>query len=156
MLLVALAWGWWQQAPMQAPDVTFTTIDGKRIPLRSLRGRVVLVNFWATTCALCLKEIPMLAGLHAAMRDQGLSIIGVAMPYDRPDRVLELVRRRDIPYPVALDIDGSVTAAFKDVRGTPTTFLVAPDGRLVSRRLGPLHEALLRRNVADLLRDGGA
>lgn len=154
-LLVALGTTWWlwrdPASPRWAPDVTFTTLAGEEIPLHSLRGRPVLVMFWASTCASCRKEMPHLAAMYQALGGSGFEMIGVAMSYDPPNRVLELVRKQQLPYPVALDLDGAVAAAFGNVRLTPTSFLIAQNGRIVEREAGKMDLPRLRRQVEALL-----
>jgi peroxiredoxin len=118
-------------AAREAPAVSFTTLEGERIALADLRGRVVLVNFWATSCAICVAEMPALAGLHRRLAPRGLATIAVAMPYDRPDFVLHYAQRSALPFPVALDPSGTITQAFGPVRGTPTLVVVDRGGRIV-------------------------
>ena len=105
-LVAALGWLWLPTAaPVPGPDITLRTLDGRAVSLRQLQGRPVLVTFWASTCATCLKEMPHLAELYRELSPQGLEIIGIAMYYDPPNRVLSVQRSRDIPYTVALDIE---------------------------------------------------
>ncbi|MCS3903462.1 peroxiredoxin [Methylohalomonas lacus] len=120
----------------QAPAATLKTIKGESVELDDLRGQPVLVTFWATTCPGCMKEIPHLIDLHETFHDRGLAIYGVAMDYDPPNQVIEFARVRELPYNIALDIDGAVAKAFGDVMLTPTTFLIAPDGRIVMNKIG--------------------
>lgn len=144
LLAVGLAVDWPDETgPEQAPDITLSTLTGEKVSLQQLRGRPVLVNFWATSCAQCVHELPRLAELYREAAAQGLEIIAIAMPYDRPDHVLAMSRAKQIPYPVALDINGAATRAFGDVRLTPAFFLIAPDGRIVHRATGPLDKAKL-------------
>ncbi len=135
----------------QAPAASFRIIDGRRIELAALRGRPVLVNFWATTCASCLREMPQLVRLYRDLSPHGLEIIGVAMSYDPPSYVLSMARQRPIPYPVALDPDGLLSRQFGDIELTPTTLLIAPDGRIVWRHTGLFNPHTLRQRVLDLL-----
>ena len=116
-----------------------------------MRGRPVLVNFWATTCPGCVKEIPHLAELYRALAPDGLEIIGVAMAYDPPNLVIELSKARRIPYPIALDIKGEAARAFGDVRVTPSSFLIGPDGRIMHRKIGELDMDKLRSLLEDML-----
>lgn len=142
LLLLAAASGFYfYKAPPKHPDiaqVSFTLIDGRRIEMKQLQGRPLLVTFWATTCASCIKEIPDLIKLYDKYSPHGLEIIAVAMPYDRPDHVLEMVKARKLPYPVALDIEAKIVRAFGNVRVTPNNFLIAPDGRIIKHQLGIL------------------
>ncbi|MFP5402488.1 MAG: peroxiredoxin family protein [Gammaproteobacteria bacterium] len=128
----------------KAPAATFTTLEGRPIALDSLRGKVVLVNFWATSCPGCIKEMPGMIEVYRQYRDRGFEIVAVAMQYDPPQYVTNFVQTRQLPFPVALDADGSHARAFGDVRLTPTSFLVGKDGRIVEQKLGELDFVRLR------------
>jgi len=155
-LIGSLVWLWLAPAGLQrVPDITFTTIDGQKLSTAGLRGRPVLVNFWATTCPGCVKEMPHLVELYNELNPQGFEIIGVAMAYNPPNQVIALSKARDINYPIALDIQSEVAAAFGDVRLTPTSFLVAPDGRIAHQKVGELDMDKLRTLVADMLAEAG-
>ena len=97
--------------------------------------------------------MPELARLHADYAPRGFELVAVAMPHDRPDTVLELAEASALPFPVALDIDGRVLDAFEPVPGTPTSFLLAADGRVVARHVGPHDLPALRRLLDELLDD---
>ena len=133
--------------PVAAPEVVFTTIQGERISLADLRGKVVLVDFWATSCAVCLKEMPEIAGIHRRLSARGLATIAVAMPYDRPDFVLHYAARNALPFAVALDPQGRVVQALGPVRGTPTLILIDRAGRIVRRLEGESDLAALERLI---------
>jgi len=135
-----------------APEVTFKIIDGRQINMKDLRGRPVLVTFWATTCSTCLGEMPHLISLYNELSGKGFEIIGVAMAYDPPNRVLELARVRSVPYAIALDIDSSVAHAFDGVTLTPTSVLIAPDGRIITHNVGALNMQELRAQIMDMLK----
>ncbi len=135
----------------QAPTVALKTIKGKTLSLESLRGRPVLVNFWATTCPGCVKEMPHLSELYAALAPAGLEIIGIAMAYDPPNHVLALTTARKIPYTIALDLDGSAAHAFGQVRQTPTSFLIDPDGQIVHQKVGKMDMGKLHRMIEKML-----
>jgi peroxiredoxin len=152
VLLGTLAWLWLAPAgPKVSPDITLLTIDGEELSLASLRGNPLLLTFWATTCPGCIKEMPHLIKLYDELSPQGLEIIGVAMSYDKPSHVLSMRKARNIPYPVALDIHGTAAQAFGNVRLTPTSFLIAPDGRIVSRKIGEMDMPKLRTNILAML-----
>ncbi len=144
--LGALAWLWAPESRL-APAVSLTTLDGERLTLASLRGRPVLVNFWATSCRTCVRDMPELMRLHRELGPRGLTIIAVAMPYDPPSRVLTMAQERRIPYPIALDVQGEVLRAFGDVPGTPTTYLINSEGRIIERHTGPLDFEILRARI---------
>lgn len=119
--------------PVTVPEVSFIGLKGEQTTLSSLRGKVVLVNFWATTCAICLREMPRIAETHEKYRARGFDTIAVAMSYDRPDWVFEYAERTKPPFAIALDLQGRVERAFGGVRGTPTSFLLDKKGRIVWR-----------------------
>ena len=127
------------------------TIKGEEIQLASLQGKPVLVTFWATTCPGCIKEMPHLIELYDELASQGLEIIGIAMDYDPPSQVLAMSKARNIPYPIVLDIHADAARAFGNVRLTPTSFLIAPDGRIVYQKIGTINMARLRENILGML-----
>jgi peroxiredoxin len=119
-----------------APEVTFTSLGGQKIDMRSLRGQVVLVNFWATSCGVCIREMPDLAHLQRRLGDRGFTVIAVAMRYDPPNRVVDYAERAALPFLVALDPMGKIEAAFGGVRGTPTAFIIDKRGQIAQRITG--------------------
>lgn len=140
-----------RSGPQTLPEIAYRIIDGRRLGPEALRGQVVLVNFWATRCGICLAEMPELVALYRDYRPRGLELVAVAMPYDRPDHVLNVVATRSLPFPVALDPMGEAVAAWGGVEGTPLTWLVAPDGRVIRRWLGRPDFARVRRDIERLL-----
>ena len=121
-----------------APAVTFKTLEGKPIALESLRGKIVLVNFWATSCPGCIKEMPGMVETYQQYKNKGFEIVAVAMSYDPPNYVLNFVQTRQLPFPVALDIDGAHARAFGNVQLTPTSFIIGKDGAVLEQKIGEL------------------
>jgi peroxiredoxin len=151
-LVGALAYLWLSpQGLKQAPSLSVRTLDGTQIDLATLRGKPVLVTFWATSCPGCVKEIPHLIELHNEYGPQGLQMLAVAMAYDPPNHVIAMRDARKLPYPIVLDLDGSAARAFGDVQLTPTSFLIAPDGRIVRHKIGELDMAEVRAQLHTLL-----
>lgn len=140
ILMLALAaiatWSVWPRPA--APDVTLQVIGEGRIALKALRGKPVLVTFWATTCPVCIEEMPGLIAAYQKHHARGFELVAVAMPYDPPDRVFRFMQQRGLPFKVALDIEGQVLRAFGDIPGTPTAFLIDRQGRMVEKRVGRL------------------
>ncbi|ACL73490.1 peroxiredoxin family protein [Thioalkalivibrio sulfidiphilus] len=130
-----------------APEVSFQTLDGRTLSMEGLRGQPVLLTFWATNCPSCVREIPHLAELHERYQAQGLKVIGIAMSYDRRDHVEEMVRAREIPYTIAHDTNDAAALAFGQIRLTPTSFLISPQGRIVYQKLGDIDWSLVERNL---------
>lgn len=148
----ALVWMQASQSKLQeVPDVALQIIDGRKIDLHSLGGSPVLVMFWATTCETCVRKTPELKALYQRLKPGGLELIAVAMAYDPPNRILAFSKDHDIPYPIALDIDGSVARAFNDVTLTPTTFLIGPDRKIVFSRVGNFNIDELGEEISELL-----
>ncbi len=139
--------------PRPAPDVVFKTISGEKISLNSLRGRPVLINFWASNCGYCLEEMPHLAELYRELSGKGLQIIGVAMPYDIPSHVVQRSKQLDIPYPVAIDPDDIVARAFDNVRFTPSSFLINAQGMIIDKTTGQMNLDTLRTQINQLLKE---
>lgn len=140
--------------PVMAPAIAFKFVDGRTLKLSQLQRQPVLVVFWATTCPSCVKEIPHLVELYQDLSPQGLEIIAVAMAYDPPNQVMEMRQRKQIPYPIALDIDGKVAMAFGDVQQTPTTFLINLQGQIEQQTTGRLNLAQLRTKLDSMLVTG--
>jgi peroxiredoxin len=136
-----------------APAVTFVTLKGEKLPVNDWRGKVLLVNFWATDCPVCLKEMPQLIATHKKFQAQGYDTVAVAMWYDPPIRVANYVEKNNLPFKVAFDPVGEHAKAFGDVTLTPTTFIIDKRGNIVSRIVGEpdfkkLHE-LLEKKLAE-------
>ena len=131
----------------KAPDVTFTTITGKKIALKNLRGKPVVVTFWATDCPACIKEIPHLIDLYTQYHKQGLEIIAVAMYYDPPNHVVTLTEGRQLPYHVALDLKAEHAHAFGDVQLIPSTFLISPDGLISLKKTGTFEPTEIKTRI---------
>lgn len=119
-----------------APAVRFTDLKGQEITLQSLRGKVVIVNFWATSCTTCIQEMPQMIETYNKFNSQGLEFIAVAMQYDRADYVVNYAQTRRLPFTVALDTKGNIAQAFGDVKLTPTTFVIDKKGNIIKRYVG--------------------
>jgi peroxiredoxin len=139
----------WSLQNKPAPSAVFHTITGKTITLAEEQGHPLIVTFWASDCRSCIDEMPHLIELHQQFSAQGLRIIAVAMPYDPPNHVLEMARAKQLPYDVALDMQGEVTQAFGQVSLTPTTFLISPEGRIVFEKTGLFDLADMKQRIQD-------
>ncbi len=139
------------QRPAQ-PQARFTALAGASFSIADLRGRVVLVNFWATSCATCVAEMPKMVETWRRYAPRGYEMVAVAMRYDHPNAVAEFARQRALPFRVALDTDGAVARAFGNVSVTPTTYLLDRNGRVVAKVVGepdwPEFHARIERALA--------
>ena len=138
------------QKPM-APDFSVATLDGKAVSLKSLRGKVVLVNFWATTCTTCVGEMPRMVDTYKTFSARGYEMVAIAMDYDRPDWVLNFARQHALPFTVALDLKGEAATAFGGIRLTPTSFLIDKQGHIVQQYLGAPDFTKMHALVTELL-----
>lgn len=132
--LIAALLFWNSSTP--APDITVKTLKGEVVRLSALRGKVVLVNFWATSCATCVQEMPELSAVYREFQPRGLELVAVAMQYDPPNFVLNYAESKRLPFKVALDLDGKAAEAFGGILGTPTTYVIDPQGKVYKRYLG--------------------
>lgn len=135
LLLPAAVYALFQQRP-QAPEVTFTTLDGEKFSTRSMQGKVVWVNFWATNCMACIHEMPDLVRTYEKFKPQGFEVVAVAMSYDPPNYVSNYRQSAKLPFPVMLDSHGDVARAFGNVSLTPTGVLIDKRGRIIRTIVG--------------------
>jgi len=134
-----------------APEVGYTLLDGHKTHLSALRGQVVLVNFWATSCATCVQEMPALVDTWRQFRGRGYAMLAVAMQHDPPALVARFAETKALPFGVVLDNTGAVARAFGNVRVTPTTFVIDRRGHIAARYEGAPEFAKLHRLLDDLL-----
>ena len=133
-----------------APDFELSTLTGHTVRLSSYRGKVVLVNFWATWCAPCNVEMPWLVELYEKYRSQGIEIIGVNMDDGQRPKVAEFVRRKRVNYTVLLGGE-AVASRYGGVRFLPQTFIVGRDGRVISAISGADSKAILEQAIRSAL-----
>lgn len=135
-----------------APETSFVLMDGSRLSTTDLRGRVVLVNFWATSCASCVAEMPKLVATYEQFRSRGYDTVAVAMSYDPPSYVVNFTQSRKLPFRIAFDNTGSIAQAWGDVRLTPTSFLIDKQGLIVKRYVGEPDFTELHQLIDELLK----
>jgi peroxiredoxin len=150
--LVALA-VYLSNRPAAAPQTRFVLLDGSSTVTDDFKGRVTLVNFWATSCAVCVAEMPQLVATHQKFQSQGFATVAVAMQYDPPSYVVHFAQTRLLPFGVAIDNTGEVAQAWGDVAATPTTFLLNRRGEIVRRYVGAPDFAELHRIIERLLQE---
>jgi len=119
-----------------APPLRLPSLSGAEVALESYRGRVVLVNFWATWCPPCVEEMPSLERLHRALAGEGLVVLGVSV--DEDGAALEaFVRRAGVTFPILRDPGGRGPTAAWRTTGWPESFVVDGTGRIVRKMVGP-------------------
>lgn len=132
------------------PTFAVTSLDGQVVTSMDLRGKVVLVNFWATWCLPCRAEMPLLEGMWKRHAPDGFVLLGFSTDRTGESGVREFLTKRGISYPVAI-VGRAEDIAFGGVRGIPTSFLLDRDGRVRHRVVGPLAPATLELAVRRLL-----
>lgn len=151
VVLGVLAAGWLQSTAAKAPDTKFVLLDGSTRTTADLRGKVTLVNFWATSCTTCVAEMPMIVQTYEKYRSRGYETVAVAMSYDPPAYVVNFTQTRKLPFPVAIDNTGAVAKAWGEVNVTPTTYLVDKEGVIVKRFVGQPNFEELHKLIERLL-----
>ncbi|GAB1383726.1 TlpA disulfide reductase family protein [Burkholderiales bacterium] len=134
-----------------APSSTFVLLDGSSQTTADLKGKVTLVNFWATSCTTCVAEMPQIVATHDKFKARGYETIAVAMQYDPPSYVVNFAETRKLPFKVAIDNTGAVAKAWGDVKLTPTTYIVNKQGEIVKRYVGAPDFAELHKLIEKLL-----
>jgi peroxiredoxin len=134
-----------------APDVAYTLLGGRTGSLAAQRGKVLLVNFWATSCTTCVHEMPQIVATHQKFKARPFDTLAVAMSYDPPAFVANFAESRVLPFGVAIDNTGSIARSFGDVRLTPTTFLLDKRGGVVKKYVGEPDFAALHQLIEELL-----
>jgi len=134
-----------------APQSTFVLLDGSKRTTDDLKGKVTLINFWATSCVTCVKEMPEIVATYDKYKARGYDTLAVAMSYDPPSYVVNFTQTRKLPFPVAIDNTGAVAKAWGDVQLTPTTYVVNKRGEIVKRYVGEPNFAELHQLIEKLL-----
>lgn len=134
-----------------APPSTFVLLDGSQQTTADLKGKVTLVNFWATSCTTCVAEMPEIVATYDKYKGRGFDTLAVAMSYDPPSYVVNFTETRKLPFKVAIDNTGAVAKAWGDVKLTPTTYIVNKRGEIVKSYVGAPDFAELHKLIERLL-----
>ncbi|MDN3918652.1 TlpA disulfide reductase family protein [Roseateles violae] len=137
-----------------APPVRYVLLDGANGDSSQWKGKVMLVNFWATSCTTCVKEMPQIVATHEKYKSRGFDTLAVAMSYDPPAFVANFAESRKLPFGVAIDNTGEIARQFGKVQLTPTTVLINKRGEIVKRYVGEPDFAALHGLVEQLLAEG--
>lgn len=113
-----------------------TTLDGQQVKLSDYKGKIVLVNFWATSCTGCMQEMPELKKLQLKYGADRLQTIAVAMSYDNIEYIKNYNKKENMPFKIIHDADGKIASEFGGVTLTPTNFLIGKDGSLIKKYIG--------------------
>ena len=149
------AWVYSGAGQTAAPQSTFVLLDGSKQTTADLKGKVTLVNFWATSCTTCVAEMPEIVATHEKFKSRGFDTLAVAMSYDPPAYVANFAASRKLPFGVAIDNTGAIAQKFGDIQLTPTTLLINKRGEIVKRYVGTPDFAALHGLVEKLLAEAG-
>jgi len=150
MLALAAVFSTSAFAQRKAPNVVFTTADGKTYDLNKLTGKVVVVNFWATWCGPCRIEIPDFIEVYKNYKGRGVEIIGVSLDRDEWEKVTPFVKKNNINYPIVMG-NGEIARKFSNFNAIPTTFIIDKNGTIVDEHTGILTKAQLEAKLKPLL-----
>jgi peroxiredoxin len=134
-----------------APDFTLPQLDGNSLQLSSLRGKVVLLDFWATWCDPCREEIPHFVELQNKYADRGLQIVGVSMD-DTIDPVRPFAEQFHMNYPIVMG-NAKTGELYGGVLGLPITFVIGRDGRIFRKHIGATNVTVFEKEITSLLRE---
>jgi len=133
-----------------APNFSLKTSDGKTIELKKLQGKVVIVNFWATWCPPCRREIPGMTKVYTKYKSKGLEIVGIALDNGGWDDVNPWLQKNPINYPIVIG-DGALADLYGGIEGIPTTFVVDRKGNILSKHVGSVTEQEFEKLVKGAL-----
>lgn len=151
MLLCATIAGYllWGQA-IPAPSYRLTTLQGQHMDSSALKNKVVLVNFWASSCPACMAEMPGLRQLYQDYAARGFQVVAIAMAHDQLPTIRTVVQDNKLPFIVSHDQQGDLAQRFGDVQLTPTSILIDRQGNIVQRTVGPLDLPVLQARIRQL------
>jgi thiol-disulfide isomerase/thioredoxin len=153
LFLLCLAFFPFAQAQDRAPSLALRGADGRQHTLRQYRGKIVVLNFWATWCAPCLHEMPVLTGLYSRYSGKGLIILGASIDEASSlDRVDAVVRKYKIGYPIFVDVAPETIENF-GLDNVPAMILLDRSGRIIARISGEADPAALKHQIDALLSD---
>ncbi len=134
----------------RAPEWKLQDLDGKPVQLSDFKGKVVVLDFWATWCPPCVAEVPNFMALQKKYRDRGLVVVGISLDDDGPGEVASFAKTQGMNYPIVMSSD-EVIAEYGDVQAIPTTFLIDRSGKVVAKHTGLTPKAKFEREIRKLL-----
>ncbi len=138
---------------LEAPDFKLKDADGRTVRLSDYRGKVVMLNFWATTCGPCRIEIPWLTDIERRKKDQGFEVLGVSLDENGWEDVKPFLSAMKVNYRVLMG-DGTVLHAYGGIEAIPTTFLIDKQGKIATEHVGLAHADDFEEFVQRLLLEG--
>jgi len=119
-----------------APDFTFPGLDGKKVSLADYKGKVVLLNIWATWCAPCVAEMPSMEKLYQELKDEDFVLLAVSVDETGTEAVAPFMKKHKLGFPVLLDTVGDIKSLYQ-VTGIPESFIIGKDGIIIEKIIGP-------------------
>lgn len=146
----------WTGSTAAAPSIDLRTLDGRPLALSDLKGKVVVVNFWASWCEPCIEEMPSMHRLREKLAGEGFEILAVNFQEGEP-RIRSFLQKVPVSFPIVRDTDGAVARAWK-VRIFPSSFVIDPDGAIRYVLIGPMDWSTwdVEKTLRALLRSPGA
>lgn len=140
-----------EESPAQkAANFVLPDLNNNLIQLSDFKGKVIILDFWATWCPPCTAELPHFKALYAEYYDQGLEIVGVALDKGGAAVLKPFVQKNEIPYPILIG-NNKVTAAYGGIRGIPTTFVIDRQGRIIKKLVGYHEKEVFESLIKTLL-----
>lgn len=139
-----------QRTSAQAPDFSLPTTDGKILKLSSLKGKVVIIDFWATWCPPCRKSIPDLIELKKKYGSKGFEIVGISLDTDTKNQVIPFMKEKGINYPVVYG-NQNVTELYGGIEAIPTSFIIDQQGKIVASYQGLMPIQTYENHIRKLL-----
>lgn len=137
--------------PNKAPNLKVSSTNGEAMMIYDKNYKFTIINFWATDCPGCVKEMPKLVDTYNKYKKQGIQIIAVSMFYDPPTQVLNFIKNNNIPFPVVIDSDNKIAQQFENIRLTPTSILINQRGQIIDQIVGEIDfnklEGTLSKNL---------
>ena len=124
------------EEPVVAPDFTLKDLKGNQVTLKNFKGRVVFLNFWATWCPPCRREMPSMERLYKQLKDRGLVILAVDMQ-ESEKLVKAFISEFSLSFPALLDLNGDISSLY-GIRGLPTTYIIDREGMIIGKAVGPI------------------
>lgn len=127
-------------------DLLMTTLDQEQVKISDYKGKIVLVNFWATSCTGCMQEMPELKKLQLKYGEEKFQTIAVAMDYDNIEYIKNYQKKENMPFKIIHDKNGEIAKSYGGVTLTPTNFLIGKDGKLIKKYIGiPNHAEIISK-----------